>query len=238
MLAGHTHSVLGLASLDATRLASVSRDRTLRFWDVPAARCTNTVVAHDAAALTIVKLDDDRVATGAADHTIKIWSHVGREIARIQGHADWVWKLARVNHDLFASASEEGTVKLWDAQTFAQIRCLPGTVPLRSIAASPDGKQLVAGDVMGRLRIWSDLETNPRVESEWIAHHGAIRSVVFLGADTIASGGEDCRMHVWRAGPWRSVYQAEHENFVTDIISVAAGCCASASYGGEIRVHQ
>lgn len=91
---------------------------------------------------------------------------------------------------------------------------------------------------MGRLRIWTDLEMNPRVQSEWIAHSGAIRSVVFLGADTIASGGEDCRMHFWRAGPWRSVYQAEHKNFVTDIISVGAGCCASASYGGEIRVHQ
>ena len=238
VLIGHTNSVLGLAPLDAARLASVSRDRTLRIWDVPTARCTNTVVAHDAAVLTVVKLDDHRIATGAADHTIKIWSPTGHEIANIRGHVGWVWKLVRVSPDLFASASEDGTVKLWHARTYRQIGSLPGTVPLRSIAVSPDGKQLATGDLLGRLRIWSDLETSPRVESEWIAHHGAIRSVVFLGADAIASGGEDCRLHLWRAGPWRSVYQAEHDNFVTDIVSVDARCYASASYGGKIRLHQ
>ncbi len=238
VLTGHTHSVLGLAPLDATRLASVSRDRTLRIWNVPAARCTQTVVAHDAAVLTVVKLDADRIATGAADHTIKVWSHAGHEIARIQGHAGWVWKLIRVNDELFASASEDGTVKLWDARNYGQVGCLPGTLPLRSIAASPDGKRLVAGDVTGRLRVWVDLQKSPRVESEWIAHRGAVRSVTFLGADRMASGGEDHHLHVWRDGPWRSVYQAEHENFVTDIIPVDAQSCASASYGGEIRVHQ
>jgi WD40 repeat protein len=238
VLTGHTRSVLGLAPLDATRLASVSRDRTLRLWNVPAARCTNTVVAHDAAALTVVRLDGDRIATGAADHTIKIWSYAGREIAMIQAHAGWVWKVVRVNDDLFASASEDGTVNLWHAQTYAQMGCLPGSVPLRSMAASPDGKRLVTGDVTGRLRVWIDLQQDPRVESECIAHRGAIRSVVFLGADTVASGGEDHRMHIWRGAPLRSVYQAEHGNFVTDIVAMDDQRCASASYDGEIRVHQ
>jgi len=238
VLTGHTQSVLGLAPLDATRLASVSRDRTLRIWSVPTARCTNTVVAHDAAALTVVRLDGDRIATGAADHAIKIWSHAGREVAVIRGHTGWVWKLVRVNEEMFASASEDGTVRLWHAQTYAQIGCLPGTVPLRSVAASADGKRLVTGDVTGRLRVWIDLQSDPRVESEYTAHRGAIRSLAFLGADTIASGGEDYRMHIWRGSPWRSVYQSEHENFVTDIVALDAQRCASASYGGEIRVHQ
>jgi WD40 repeat protein len=230
--------VLGLAPLDATRLASVSRDRTLRFWSVPSARCTNTLVAHEAAALTVLRLDGDRIATGSADHTIKIWSHAGRELAVIRGHAGWVWKLVRVNEDMFASASEDGTVNLWHARTYAKIGCLRGTAPLRSVAASPDGRRLVTGDVTGRLHVWIDVQGKPRLESEYISHRGAIRSVVFLGADTIASGGEDYRMHIWRDRPWRSVYQAEHENFVTDIVALDAQHCASASYGGEIRVHQ
>jgi WD40 repeat protein len=238
VLTGHTHSVLGLAPLDATHLASVSRDRTLRIWNVPAASCTSTIIAHDAAVLTVLRLDGDRIATGAADHTIKIWSRAGREIAMIQGHAGWVWKLVRVNEDMFASASEDGSVKLWQAQTYAQIGCLPGTVPLRSLAASPDGKRLVTGDATGQLRVWIDLQKDSRVEFECTAHRGAIRCVVFLGSDTIASGGEDYRMRIWRGAPWRSIYQAEHENFVTDIVAIDAQSCASASYSGAIRVHQ
>ena len=238
VLTGHTRSVLGLASLDATRLASVSRDRTLRIWDVPAARCTHTVVAHDAAALTVISLDRDRVATGAADHTIKIWSQAGREVAMIQAHAGWVWKLVRVSDDLFASASEDGTVKLWDAHTHALVSCSSGNVPLRSMAVSPDGKRLVTGDVTGRVCVWIDLQKGPRVESEFTAHRGAIRTVVFLDEDTIASGGEDHLMRIWRGRPWRSVYQAEHGNFVTDVVPIDDQRCASASYDGEIRVHQ
>jgi len=68
--------------------------------------------------------------------------------------------------------------------------------------------------------------------------HALTPDTLILGADTIASGGEDYRMHIWRDRPWRSVYKAEHENFVTDIVALDAQRCASASYGGEIRVHQ
>jgi len=67
----------------------------------------------------------------------------------IQAHAGWVWKLVRVSDDLFASASEDGTVKLWHAHTHAQIGCMSGNAPLRSMAVSPDGKTLVTGDVTG-----------------------------------------------------------------------------------------
>jgi hypothetical protein len=38
--------------------------------------------------------------------------------------------------------------------------------------------------------------------------------------------------------PWRLVYQAERENFATDIVALDDHRCASASYSGEIRVHQ
>ena len=238
VLTGHTHSVLGLAPLDVSCLASVSRDRTLRIWNVSTSSCTNTVVAHDAAALTVVRLDGERIATGGADRVIRIWSHAGSEIAGIQAHDGWVWKLVRVNDRLFASASEDGAVKLWQTKTHVNAGCLPGTAPLRSMAASPDGKRLVTGDVLGRLRVWVDLETNPQIESEWIAHRAAVRSVVFLGPNTIASGGEDNRMHVWSGGPRRLLYRAEHKNFVTDIIAVDGQSCASTSYGGEICVHR
>jgi len=106
------------------------------------------------------------------------------------------------------------------------------------MAVSQDGNRLVTGDVMGRLRVWIDLQKDPRVESEFAAHRGATRTVVFLGEDTIASGGEDHFMRIWSGRPWRSVYQAEHGNFVTDVVLIDDQRCASASYDGEIRVHQ
>src|SRR5439155_24876476 len=54
VLAGHERSVLGLAEYRPGRLASVSRDRSLRLWDLHTSTCMRTIVAHDAAILALV----------------------------------------------------------------------------------------------------------------------------------------------------------------------------------------
>jgi WD40 repeat protein len=234
VLSGHTQSVLGLALLDERHLASVSRDRTLRIWNLVTARCEHHAVAHDAAVLTVVHLGQGRLATGGADCAIKIWNQEARQIAGIQAHSSWVWKLARLSDNVFASASEDGSVKLWHSRTGEQLGCFPGGTALRTLAVSPDAKRLVTGDVAGRVRIWN----RERIEAEFLAHDAAIRCLTFLDSNTLASGGEDFRLRIWTLEPPRTVYEAEHQNFVTDIISMGNGRCASCAYDGEILLHR
>jgi hypothetical protein len=233
-LAGHTQSVLGLACLDDKHLASVSRDRTLRLWNLETRQCLRTTVAHDAAVLTVAAIGNGRLATGAADHKIKVWNMAGEELATIPAHTGWVWKIVRLTDSLMASASEDGSVKVWSTETFDMVACLEAPHALRTVAASPDGTTLATGDVTGRLRVWKDLLGQPTIEAETTAHDGAIRCVHFIDAGTITTGGEDCRLKIWRDRPLRVCYETLHENFVTDFHAIDSYRSVSCSYDGKI----
>ena len=57
------------------------------------------------------------------------------------------------------SSSEDGTIKIWDAQTGQQLLTLKGHVAwVWSVAFSPDGKRIVSGSEDGTLKVW-DTET-------------------------------------------------------------------------------
>jgi WD40 repeat protein len=53
------------------------------------------------------------------------------------------------------SSSSDYTIKLWDAQTGAELRTLKGHYSLvSSVAFSPDEKQIVSGSTDGTIKLW------------------------------------------------------------------------------------
>lgn len=239
-LRGHQRSVLGLAPYGLGQLASVSRDRTLKLWDVSARRCLHSVVAHQGAALAVASLPRDQLATGGADGVIRLWStEEARELGSLCGHRGWVWALAPLPAArLLASASEDGTARLWSPQQGCLVQVLEGQVPLRTLAVSPDQTSLVTGDTLGRLHVWTDLSSEPRLASTWVAHDAAVRRVVFLDAHTLASAGEDGHVRCWRGADLTLSFEWRHNNFATDVLPLPDGSFVSASYDGTLHRHR
>jgi WD40 repeat protein len=263
VLRGHSQSVLGLAvegpeavradgAEGDPRLASVSRDRTLKLWDLTDERCLHSVIAHDAAALAVLFVRPSAapvsvvaphagvptLVTGAADKSVKLWDHELCELATLRGHTGWVWALAQLGETLIASASEDGTVRLWELARAVCRSVLPGRVPLRTLACSADGRVLVTGDLAGYLSVWSDLTVQPRIVLRFAAHSAAVRRVRFMDRHTLLSAGEDRRVRCWSLADGLLLAQHTHDNFVTDVLPIGDDRYLSCSYDSTILAHQ
>lgn len=234
-LTGHTQSVLGLAVLADKKLASVSRDRTLRFWNIANGCCERSVTAHQGAVLAVASLSNRMIATGGADALVKLWNIDGELLAILEGHAGWVWAVASLENSLLASASEDGSVRLWDCCSGQCIQTLSGTVPLRALAISDDSKKIVTGNIEGEIVIWNLMEEGWIIATRFNAHTTAIRKLRFFDAELLASAGEDNWLRIWDLPECVITSASKHDNFVTDMLAINEGYI-SCSYDGKIKL--
>ncbi len=236
MLRGHTQSVLGLATAGQGRLASVSRDRTLRWWDIDARTCERVVVAHDAAALAVTVLADGDIASGGADGAIRCWGRDGRLQQNLVS-SDWVWDIAEVGGDELACASERGDIEVWSRRSAQVVFRMPGDSPLRALAVAADGTWLASGAIDGHIGIWRRSDGGWMLQRKWRAHSAAVRRVRRLGSDTLVSAGEDGCVRIWNLVDGSLHHAYRHESFATDALALNEHDIVSCSYDGTILRH-
>jgi WD40 repeat protein len=98
---------------------------------------------------------------------------------------------------LFATASYDGTVKLWDARSGKPLRTLTGHQNLvLSLAISPDGNTLASGANDNTIRFWDVPADTPT--SSWTGHTAAINDLAVRPDGLFAvSVGDDQIVRVW-----------------------------------------
>jgi WD40 repeat protein len=158
------------------------------------------------------------------------------------GHNDRVTGVAfSPNGTRLASASGDGTVRLWDPATGQQVgEPLTGHAgEVTSVVFSPNGARLASASGDGTVRLW-DPATGQQVGEPLTGHAGEVTSVVFSPNGTrLASAGRDGTVRLWDPATGQQVGEpmTDHTGEVTGVAFSPEGpLLASASLDGTVRL--
>ncbi len=180
-LCGHREVVLGLASdpISERFAVSVSKDRTVRVWDLKHNRCVAVGDAHSKSVSSVVFARTNKrsfFVTASDDKTVKVWdmSQVTQHMSKfdksgsfsekdiiqltpeksVNAHTKEINQIALSPNDEFlATASSDKTVKIWKVESMDVVRTIQHPKGVYAVSFSPIDKTIVTGcsDSMARI---------------------------------------------------------------------------------------
>ena len=153
------------------------------------------------------------------------------------GHSNVVHAVAfSPDEHLLASASEDGTIILWDVATHRELRMLRGTNDgADSVAFSPDGRTLASGGSDGVVRIW-DVAAGEQTHA-LDGHMGHVNSVAFSpDGEVLASAGDDHSVILWSAQKGTALRTLTGHRGAVRAVAFSSDGHTLASAGADKRV--
>ena len=207
-------------SPDGNIIASASYDGTVKLWNKDGTllkTLSSELFGNEGHYRQVSSVsfssDGNIIASASYDGTVKLWNKNGKLLKTLKGHPAPVYDasfapptasfpkslIGKASPEdistIIASASYDGTVKLWN-RNGTELKTLKGHKDsVHSVSFSPNGKTIASASYDGTVKLWS---IDGAILKTLQGHSYSVNSVSFSpDSKTIVSGSDDGTVKLW-----------------------------------------
>ncbi|KAL4806162.1 PUL domain-containing protein [Aspergillus unguis] len=219
MLLGHAHTVCALdVCPEGGWVVSGSWDSSARVWAVGKWESEVVLEDHEGSVWAVLAYDKNTIITGCADNIIRIFNTSGKLIRSIKDSRDVVRALCKLppSHPSgaqFASASNDGVIRLFTLQGDLVAELLGHESFIYSLAVLPSGELVSSGEDR-TVRIWDGMQCVQTITHPAISVWGV---AVCQENGDIATGASDRVTRIFTRSPERQASAEVLQQFETAV---------------------
>lgn len=196
---GSLSTVGGVFVLGESLVATPGDGPSLELLDADTGRLERVIRWDGAPPMTLeASPDGARIITGGHESVARVFDvTTGLQVAALAGHRSVVFDVEWSRDGrLLATASFDGAVRLWSAESSALLHTLDGGSSRSGVGFDAAARRVAATGVDGTVLVW-DVESGERVASTTLVGAGAWSATFLPDGDHIAIGDGAGRVHIW-----------------------------------------